>query len=112
VWVTFPVCEGMVLSMDSDPLARPDAREHPNQHAEDKVCWGSQGQRAVRQRSVQVHRRNHEGNLGDEQPDEDGPDDGQHGAQPSARCSAGGARRSFDPHPLRRAQWRWPLTGT
>ena len=61
--VTFPVSEGVMLAMDRDPLlaalSRCNPKHGPEQHIRDRV----NGQRAMRECAVQVHRRCEDGRL-------------------------------------------------
>jgi hypothetical protein len=63
---------GMVLSVHRHPLARSRARRDPDHESAGESHRGLQRDGPVGQRSMQVHRRDDEGNLGGEQPDQDG----------------------------------------
>ena len=53
--VAFPVSEGMMLTMDCDPLLAPLSRGKPEHGPEQNVRDRVHGQRSMRERAVQVH---------------------------------------------------------
>ena len=76
--VAHRVGEGVVLAMHCDPLPRAHARADPNEHATGPSDTGGKLKGAVRKTPVEIHRRNEQGNLGDEKADCDGTKDSEH----------------------------------
>ena len=69
---------GMVLPVHRDPLPGSGPGRHPDDEPAGERHRRLHGDGPVGQSPVQVHRRDDEGDLGDQQPDEDGLEDRGH----------------------------------
>ena len=74
----------MVLAVHRHPLAGSGPGRHPDDEAADERHRRPQGDGLVRQSPVQVHRRDDEGDLGRQQPDQEGLEDRGHADNSSA----------------------------
>jgi len=75
VGITFPVGEGVMLSMDGDPLLTTLSRRQPQHRAKKHIRDRVHGQRSMRQGPVQVDGRREYGELGQRNGDEGGDPD-------------------------------------
>ena len=65
VWVARAVREGVMLTMDCDPLLTDLTGGHPQDRAKNEIGHGADAERPVGQGAVKINRRREDGNLGD-----------------------------------------------